>query len=125
MQISERRMDEWMGRLLQAGVLLSAVLVFVGGVLYVLRHDVPPTDYRHFHGVADSYRSVPDIVVDARALHARGLIQLGLLVLIATPIARVLYSVIAFTLQRDWKYVIITFIVLALLCCSLFGVHGA
>jgi uncharacterized membrane protein len=124
MQISERRMDEWMGRLLQAGVLLSAALVFAGGVRYVLLHDLPPTDYRHFAGEPGRYRTLSGIWAEARQLHARGLIQLGLLVLIATPIARVLYSVIAFALQRDWKYVVITLIVLAVLCYSLFGRHG-
>lgn len=124
MQISERRMDEWMGRLLQGGVVLAAALVLVGGLLYVLRHDVPPTDYHHFHGEPAAYRTLSGIWSDAGSLHARGLIQLGLVVLIATPIARVLYSVIAFMLQRDWKYVVITLIVLALLGYSLLGSHA-
>jgi uncharacterized membrane protein len=53
------------------------------------------------------------------AFHARGLIQLGLLVLILTPIGRVTFSVFAFVYQRDWMYVAITLIVLVLLLTSL------
>jgi uncharacterized membrane protein len=52
-------------------------------------------------------------------LHSRGLIQLGLLLLIATPVARVAFSVLAFAEQRDWLYVSITLVVLAVLVYSL------
>ena len=45
----------------------------------------------------------------------RALIQLGLLLLIATPVARVAFSVFAFERQRDWTYVGITLFVLAVL----------
>jgi uncharacterized membrane protein len=47
--------------------------------------------------------------------------QLGLLVLIATPITRVAFSVFAFFYERDWKYVVFTLIVLGLLLYSLLG----
>jgi uncharacterized membrane protein len=50
---------------------------------------------------------------------ARGVIQLGLLLLIATPIGRVVFSVIGFVRQRDWLYVAITLLVLRLLLYSL------
>jgi uncharacterized membrane protein len=39
--------------------------------------------------------------------------------LIATPIARVMFSVYAFARQRDWLYVCFTLVVLALLVYSL------
>ena len=59
------------------------------------------------------------IVAEAKTLGGRGLVQLGLLLLIATPIARVVFSVIGFARQRDWLYVLITLTVLTLLTCSL------
>jgi uncharacterized membrane protein len=121
---AERRMDGVMGRVLQVGVTAAAALVFVGGVLYLVRHAVPATDYRHFHGEPAEYGTVRGIWADALAGHGRGLIQLGLLVLIATPVARVVFSVFAFLQQRDWTYVMVTLIVLGLLCYSLFGGHG-
>jgi len=45
-------------------------------------------------------------------------------VLIATPIARVVFSLLAFLWQRDWTYVMVTAIVLGLLVYSLFGRHS-
>ena len=60
----------------------------------------------------------------ALALHGPGLIQFGLLILIATPIARVAFSVFAFAYQRDWTYVLVTLVVLGLLVYSLFGSGG-
>jgi uncharacterized membrane protein len=49
------------------------------------------------------------------------LIQLGLLLLIATPVARVAFSVAVFAMQRDRLYVVVALIVLAVLMYSLTG----
>jgi uncharacterized membrane protein len=51
----------------------------------------------------------------------RGIIQLGLLFLIATPVARVVFSIFAFSVQRDRLYVVVTLTVLAILMFSLTG----
>jgi uncharacterized membrane protein len=92
----------------------------VGGVIYLTRH-VRPSDYRVFEGEPENLRTISGIFSEAMALHGRGLIQLGLLVLIATPISRVTFSVLAFVYQRDRKYVVFTLIVLGLLLYSLLG----
>jgi uncharacterized membrane protein len=47
-------------------------------------------------------------------------VQLGVLLLIATPVARVAFSALAFARQRDYTYVALTLFVLAVLLCSLF-----
>ncbi|HZV59972.1 MAG TPA: DUF1634 domain-containing protein [Candidatus Eremiobacteraceae bacterium] len=120
----DQRMDQIMAVLLRSGVLLAASLVFIGGIVYLSRHDLPATDYRVFQGEPQELRTVGGILREATKFHGRGLIQLGLLVLIATPVARVLFSVVAFLYERDWTYVTITMIVLALLCYSLFGGGG-
>ena len=52
------------------------------------------------------------------ALRPYAIIALGLLVLIAIPVARVAVSVVAFALERDWLYVVITAFVLAMLLLS-------
>jgi uncharacterized membrane protein len=121
---AEKRMDEIMGRLLRTGVILAAVFVLAGGVVYLVRHPEPVTDYRVFQGEPEELRTVPGIIHEALALHGRGLIQFGLLILIATPIARVAFSVVAFLYQRDWTYVVITMVVLGLLVYSLLGGGG-
>ena len=121
MESAERRMDEIMGRLLRAGVILSAVFVLAGGGVYLARHAEPVTDYRVFQGEPEELRTISGIFHEALAFRGRGLIQLGLLILIATPIARVAFSVVAFLYQRDWTYVVVTLIVLGLLVYSLSG----
>jgi uncharacterized membrane protein len=54
-------------------------------------------------------------------MSARAIIQLGLLLLIATPVARVAFSAVAFAIEHDYMYVVITLIVLAILSYSLFS----
>jgi uncharacterized membrane protein len=120
---TDKKIDEIMGLLLRTGVILAAAVVLAGGIRYLTRHAYPPTNYRVFQGEPENFRTIPGIVSEAKALTGRGLIQLGLLILIATPIARVAFSVFAFLYERDWKYVIFTLIVLGLLLFSLLG-HG-
>ena len=68
-------------------------------------------------------RTVSGIIRGTASFHGRNIIQLGLLLLIATPVARVAFSVVAFALERDRLYVVITLIVLAVLLFSLAGGH--
>jgi uncharacterized membrane protein len=116
---TDQRVDAIIGTLLRVGVILAAAVVLSGGGLYLAQHGSTVPDYRVFHGEPAYLRGVSGIVKAARALDGRGLIQLGLLLLLATPIARVAFSVVAFTLQRDRTYVVVTLIVLAVLLYSL------
>jgi uncharacterized membrane protein len=118
---TDKRIDEIMGLLLRTGVIVAASIVLLGGIVYLVRHPLPTVDYRTFHGEPQQYKTVSGIFRDAISFHGRGLIQLGLLLLIATPVARVVFSVFAFFYERDWKYVVFTLIVLGLLMFSLFG----
>jgi uncharacterized membrane protein len=120
----DKQVDQWMGLLLRSGVFLAATLVAVGGIVFLSRHSAPVTNYRVFQGEPAELRTVRGIWAEASTWHGRGLIQLGLLVLIATPVARVLFSVLAFFYERDWKYVAVSLLVLALLFWSLFSGHS-
>jgi uncharacterized membrane protein len=120
----DKRIDLIMGMLLRTGVLLAATMVLIGGVVFLVRHHLPMTNYRVFQGEPAELRTMRGILRDAFAWHGRGLIQLGLLLLIATPVARVAFSVGAFLYERDWKYVAVSLLVLGLLFYSLFGGHG-
>lgn len=97
--------------------------VFVGEILYLIYYGTTSPDYRVFRGEPSDLRSLLGIVSDAVSLRSRGIIQTGLLLLIATPVARVTFSVFAFALQRDYTYVIVTLIVLGVLIYSLAGGH--
>ncbi len=118
---TEQKMDLIIANLLRAGVVLAAVIILIGASIYLTRHIVEVTHYDVFKGQPADLRSVSGIVTDALSLRGRGIIQLGLLALIATPIARVAFSVFAFARQRDFLYVAITLIVLAVLLFSLLG----
>ncbi len=121
---SDQLIDEIMGKLLRRGVILSAIFVLAGAALYLIRHPAPVTNYRVFQGEPTELRSVTGIFHEALAFRGRGLIQLGLLILIATPIARVAFSLLAFLYERDWTYVMVTLTVLAVLIYSLVGGHA-
>jgi uncharacterized membrane protein len=116
---TDERVADLVGRLLRLGVLLAATVVAGGGLLYLARHGGEPVGYHVFRGEPHALRSVPGIVSSVTGFGARGIIQLGLLLLIATPVARVAFSAIAFMLERDRMYVIVTLIVLATLLYSL------
>lgn len=120
---SKRRLDEIVGLLLRTGVLIAAFFVLTGGVLYLMRRNGPIPNYHVFHGEPEELRSVSGVVHAALALRGEGLIQFGLLILIATPIARVAFSLFAFLYQKDWVYVAVTLVVLGLLLYSLLGSH--
>jgi uncharacterized membrane protein len=122
---TDQKMDAIMGILLRSGVVLAAAIVLLGGILFLMRHKTPVTDYHIFSGEPSDLRTIPGIFAGVKAFRARGLIQLGLLVLIATPVARVVFSLFAFMYQKDWKYVVFTAIVLGLLLYSLLGNTGA
>jgi uncharacterized membrane protein len=115
----ERAFAMFLGHALRAGVLLAAAIVAAGAAVFLSTRGAMPTDYKVFHGEPGSLRSIRGIVAGAWTGNGQALIQTGLLVLIGTPVARVVFSVVAFARERDWLYVVITAIVLGLLGFSL------
>jgi uncharacterized membrane protein len=122
---TDQKMENVVGNLLRVGVSVSAAVVLLGGSIYLARHWSEPADYRIFHGEPSEFRSIGGILGQVRALRGRGIIQLGLLLLIATPVARVAFSVWGFARERDRMYVVFTVIVLVVLLYSLFGSSAA
>ena len=116
---TDERVERVIGGLLRWGVILAAAVVLAGGAVYLARHGSTVPEYRVFRGEPSYLRNVSGIMTDAVSWHSRGLIQFGLLLLIAVPVARVAFSVVAFALQRDRTYVVVTLIVLAVLLFSL------
>jgi uncharacterized membrane protein len=118
---TDRRVETIVGTLLRVGVTLSAAVVLAGGVVFLVRHGITPANYRVFRGEPSELRHIRGIIHGVFALHSRAVIQLGLLLLIATPIARVAFALFGFAEERDWMYVSFTAIVLAILLYSLVG----
>ncbi len=118
---TDQRIEDILANMLRAGVAFSAFVVFCGAVVFLARHGHEAADYRVFQGEPSEFRHVPGIVRDALAFSGRGIIQLGLLFLIATPVARVVFSIWGFAEEKDRLYVVFTVIVLAVLLFSLVG----
>jgi uncharacterized membrane protein len=122
-QWSDQRTELLIGVLLKAGVLLAAAVVVLGGIVFLGHHGTSIPSYHVFQGEPTDLRTLSGIFHDALAFEGRGIIQLGLLILIATPVARVVFSIAAFALERDYVYVVVTILVLTILVFSLAGGH--
>ena len=113
--MTDFRLEQIVGNLLRAGVVLAAAVVLAGGAWYLTAQGGTREDYRVFHGARGSFpwtQGLPAPLVT---------IQVWLLILIATPVARVVFSMVAFGLERDRVYVGITVVVLGILAYSLAG----
>ncbi len=117
----DRRMGRLIGALLRLGVSLATLAVLAGAVVLLIRHGTEVPEYRTFRGEPASLRGVVAIARDIAHPGGRGLIQLGLVLLVATPVARVVLSLVAFAAQRDRRFVVITLLVLAILAYGLLG----
>ena len=120
---TDQRVETIIAGLLRAGVLVAAAIVIFGAAIFLFRHGHEIPQYRLFVGEPEELRTVSGILRRTASFHGRNTIQLGLLILIATPVARVAFSVVAFALERDRLYVGITLVVLAVLLFSLAGGH--
>ena len=118
---TDQRVEVIIGNLLRTGVVLAAAVVLVGAAVYLVRHGSAAPHYAVFQGEPTDLRTPSGVIADAVAMRGRGIIQLGLLLLLATPVARVAFSVFAFAMERDVLYVFVTLIVLAVLAFSLAG----
>jgi uncharacterized membrane protein len=121
MKVTDAGIERMIAMVLRTGVLLSGSVVLFGAVYYLARHGGDTADYHVFRGQPSVDRIVSQIIGGAIAGRARSMVQLGILLLIATPILRVAFSLVGFALERDRKYMTITAIVLALLLYGLIG----
>ncbi|HYL76108.1 MAG TPA: DUF1634 domain-containing protein [Bryobacteraceae bacterium] len=115
----DARIEFLIGTLLRAGVLTAAAVVLFGAIVYLAGHGSDPSDYRTFRAQPLELRGITGVLRGARSFDGAAIIQLGVLVLIATPVMRVASSAYAFAKQRDRRYVVITLVVLGILSYGL------
>lgn len=118
---TDERLEGLLGTVLRWGVMSAALVVAVGAAVFLARHGSEQPQHQVFRGEPSDLKTVPGILGDAFTGRGRGLIQLGLLLLIATPVTRVVFSIGVFAIQGDRRYVLITLVVLVVLLYSLFG----
>ena len=105
------------------GVLIASYVVLSGGILYLINHGLDIAEYQVFIGTESQFHSPTGVVNAALAGSSQGIIQLGILILIAVPILRVIISLLTFLLEGEFIYVIITSLVLASLTYSIVGAY--
>lgn len=118
--LTDERMEILMGRLLQVGVLAAASLVATGGVFYLLHHGHQPATYSRFRPESLTLRHPSRLLDQLRRSGPEAMVVLGILVLLATPVCRVIFAVVSFAIERDRLYVVISAIVLAALLFGIF-----
>jgi uncharacterized membrane protein len=121
--MDDKRIEQIIATLLRAGVMLSAAVVLIGGLMYLHQEHADLPQYQVFHSADAPFRNLRSILHSVWLGNSEAIIQTGILLLIATPVARVLFSVIAFAREGDRMYVVFSLTVLLILFFSLF--HGA
>jgi uncharacterized membrane protein len=116
---AQEHVEQMVGNLLRIGVLIAAAVTIAGGIAFMIHHGSLIPDHSVFRGQPEMLSTLTGVIAGAIALEPAAIVQLGIVLLIATPVARVLLTLIAFAIQRDGMYVLISAIVLALLTYSL------
>jgi uncharacterized membrane protein len=114
-KVKDQDLERIIGQLLRYGVLLSSLVVLAGGTVYLIRHGLEKPAFGSFKGEPEKMRN--PLPMWKAIIHGEGrpLIALGLLLLILTPIARILFSVAGYLMEKDYLYVCITLFVLAVI----------
>lgn len=120
-KVTDHDMQQLIGQVLRYGVLISGAVAIIGGIWYLFQHGSGTPHYTTFNGEPAGYTSLSGILKGLGQGSATEIIQLGVVILIATPILRIVFSLLAFILEKDKLYVLITLIVLSIILFSMFG----
>jgi uncharacterized membrane protein len=101
--------ERMVSRVLAAGIVVAVAFMLAGVVMGLVRGA----------GLPERVLGIADIARGLGELDAAAYLSVGLLVLIATPFVRVMGSIVAFALQRDRRYVLLTVAVLVVMCIGL------
>ncbi|WP_316747611.1 DUF1634 domain-containing protein [Pedobacter gandavensis] len=120
-KVTDYDMQQLIGQVLRIGVLSSGIVAIIGGIWYLFQSGSGIPDYTVFNGEPAGYTSLPGIIKGLKAGSAKEIIQLGVVILIATPILRIVFSLFSFILEKDKLYVVISSIVLLIILFSMFA----
>lgn len=118
----DRDIEQIIGLQLRFGVVIASLIVLIGGLLYLNQSGNSAVPHYHsFIGAKAGFTTIAQILNGVYAINAKGIIELGVIVLIATPIFRIAFSLVGFIIEKDKLYVGITLTVLAVMLLSIFG----
>jgi len=119
-----RKVELLISNLLRIGVVASLIVVVAGLILSFIHHPA------YLHSTAElrqvtspsrtPWHTIAGLIDGLKHFRGEAVIMTGLLLLIATPVMRVAVSIVAFFIERDWVFVIVTSFVLAMLILSFF-----
>lgn len=120
--IQDRDVEKIVGKLLRFGVITASLVVLLGGILFLVQNGTQSRpDYHIFIGEENDFITFDGIFKGLFTFKPMAIIQFGVLLLIITPILRIIFSLFAFILEKDKLYVVITLIVLAIILGSTFS----
>ncbi|KQN38332.1 DUF1634 domain-containing protein [Pedobacter sp. MC2016-05] len=119
--INDKDIQVVLGTLLRAGVIISMSIVLIGGVIFLIHNKGVITDYKVFKPELSKFSSIGEIFKGLSSFHGDAIVQFGILMLIFTPIARIIFAIFSFLIEKDYLYVLIGFIILAIITISLNG----
>jgi len=119
--INDKDIQIILGTLLRAGVIISMGIVLIGGIIFLIHNKGVITDYKVFRPELSKFSSIAAIFKGVSTFHGDAIVQFGILMLIFTPIARIVFAIFSFLIEKDYLYVIIGFIILAIITISLNG----
>lgn len=114
-------MEQLIGQVLRYGVLISGIVAIVGGIWYLFQRGMEMPHYTNFTGEPANYTTFSGILQGLSQGSATEIIQMGVVILIATPILRIFFSLVSFILEKDKLYIVLTFIVLSIIMFSMFA----
>lgn len=120
-KLTDYDMQQLIGQVLRTGVFLSGTITSIGGIWYLFQEGAGIPHYGTFVGEPAGFTSLTGIYRGLLEGSAAETIQLGVVILIATPIIRIIFSLFSFILEKDRLYIIITLIVLCVIMGSMFG----
>jgi uncharacterized membrane protein len=123
MKIKDTTIQGIIGWVLRIGVLLSISIVIFGGVIYICRNGHTIANYHTFKGIP-AFVQLDGIINGILTFRGRAIIQVGIVLLIATPVLRILFSAIGFILEKDYLYTFISLLVLSIIFISMLSGHA-
>lgn len=108
-----------LGTLLRIGIMVSVSMILLGAFVYLLIDGDAKVDYAYFSPGHSPYSNIVSIAVGVSQFKGLALVQCGVVMLIFTPVLRVVFSIFSFIIERDYLYVCIGLLVLAIILFSL------
>jgi uncharacterized membrane protein len=116
----DKDVQQLLGTLLRVGVIISSGVILLGGIIFFSTQANEVVSFANFNPEQTKFSSFSTIFEGLKTFDGLAIVQFGVLLLIFTPIARVVFSIFSFLIEKDYMYVVIGIIVLCVIITSLY-----